>query len=152
MSDFTCPGCTRPMHEVRDSSRGATVQLHACEGCHGLYVPAFALLSLAEEKDWRVSALPPGDGDPHRDCPRCQQLMNVGRMATGAGGPTVQVDECPQCGSIFFDGGELDDALGENVSEEWSSGGDESPRKGAPQPQWWEPYFGFVTKLVGGKK
>ncbi|MFL5318255.1 MAG: zf-TFIIB domain-containing protein [Myxococcaceae bacterium] len=162
MSDFNCPSCKSPMKEVRTAGHGAAVQLHCCDHCHGLLIPAFGLLSVAPEKDWRLSRVhPPTEDDAQRVCPRCERVMNIGfvhptldqrQKDAREGEPVldVELDECPTCGSVFFDGGELEDAAGRSAASELSGGGGEEDPETL---EWWDRLFGsFVRTLQRARR
>jgi uncharacterized protein len=125
-----CPACGRALQERAVGS----VVVDACHGgCGGLWF------------DWRELGQVERPGSPGRDallnvpigtaapqpagrrhCPRCRRVVLVRRFYSVR--RQVQLDECPTCGGIFLDAGEL-----LRIQDELSE------KRGGRPPGAWEP-------------
>ncbi|MCB1153104.1 zf-TFIIB domain-containing protein [bacterium] len=105
-----CPACARELVEVEASG----VKLDVCrDGCGGIWFDNFefkkfdeavepideSLLNPARDPDLTVYP------DMARHCPRCGDVVLRRHFASMA--RKVEVDECPACGGIWLDAGEL---------------------------------------------
>ncbi len=107
-----CPACARPLthRSVSDISVDACIG-----GCGGIWFDQYELNKFDETTDRDGTALldiprdinwaPPADA-PLRDCPRCADETKMHQHFTSVK-RTIEMDECPQCGGIFLDGGEI---------------------------------------------
>ena len=102
---MTCPRCAAALgpRALGDAT------LHACRGCHGIFVEARLLPRVTDALDLggEVLAEPPrrGRGEPtggpmYLKCPCCAALMRRKLFAQGA---KVVVDECAPHGTWFDD-------------------------------------------------
>ena len=129
-----CPACGQDLKDVRVDS---TV-LDACtRGCGGLWFDLGELKTLAAapeyppellqiEARWGLTVNLTGP----RACPRCGKARRV-VMVRRFHSPRrqVEVDECPTCGGIWLDGGEL-----ARIREEGTA-----KKPGGRPPTAWEP-------------
>lgn len=107
---MNCPACGHGLSPV--TSDGITVD--ACEGgCGGLFFDAFELAKVDEAHEAAGEALLsiPRQADRILDrekrysCPKCPDL--VMRRYFSSAKREVSVDECPGCGGVWLDDGEL---------------------------------------------
>lgn len=108
-----CPGCQKPMKErfARGRTLGSVLPVWSCTFCWGLFLKRGGQeeLGLADRMDRCRVAPQPGE----RRCPSCERRMEVlqtpRRLAQLS---RVELDRCPACQAIFFDGDELEQVLG----------------------------------------
>jgi Zn-finger nucleic acid-binding protein len=119
---MTCPACSR---ELREATAGVLV-VDVCDGgCGGIWFDAGELRRVDEAHepvDGRVldierdSALVV-DHDARRACPRCPEATVLMRRFTSVD-RRVAVDECPGCGGVWLDAGELAEVRSEYPTAE----------------------------------
>jgi hypothetical protein len=110
------------------------VTVDAChEGCGGIFFDALALSKVAtpgspgREALLSISLVATApDAERRRHCPRCVRVVLARRFYSVL--RRVQVDECPTCGGVWLDAGELLRIQGELSS-----------KKGGRVPTGWEP-------------
>lgn len=116
-----CPACHRPLSPV--IAGGVTVD--ACtNGCGGLWFDCFELRKFDEPHEHQGETLlslvtardPSVDCDRRRTCPRCAELPMMRHFWSAA--HEVEIDECPGCGGVWLDGGELETIRGLFTSED----------------------------------
>lgn len=116
-----CPACDKVLSEVKYG----TVLVDVCEqGCGGTWFDAFELSKVDEPHESPGSPAPHVahnqrftlDSDVKRRCPRC--VTQAMRRRFHSPKCRVEIDECPQCGGIWLDPGEL-----ERIRAEISKGG-----------------------------
>lgn len=104
-----CPACEKPFTQIEVG--GVTVEI--CKGgCGGIWFDNYEFKKFDEPHESEGEALleiemNPGniDTESRHSCPKCpgitlsRHFMSVKRK--------VEIDECPQCGSIWLDAGEL---------------------------------------------
>jgi uncharacterized protein len=107
---MVCPACSR---ELR-AARTAALVVDICDGgCGGIWFdggelrrvdeahePVGGLLDIARDSALVV------DHDARRNCPRCREITVLRRRFTSAD-RRVALDECPGCGGVWLDAGEL---------------------------------------------
>jgi uncharacterized protein len=104
-----CPVCQKPLHEM---TAGA-IKVQACsEGCGGLWFDARELrkaeLAAHAERQPLLAVSVHGTGAerPERlHCPRDPEIVMQRHFESSE--RRVSLDECPQCGGIWLDPGEL---------------------------------------------
>lgn len=99
-----CPECSTRMNET--FSFGGVIVDH-CPSCSGTWLDEGEINFMVKEPDKVRQALQKGLINPHsssRNCPRCEVPMIEGGLVEEA----LQIDECPSCKGLFFDGHELD--------------------------------------------
>jgi uncharacterized protein len=108
---MTCPACSR---ELREATVGVLV-VDVCDGgCGGIWFDAGELRRVDEAHepldgrllDIRRDSALVVDHDARRNCPRCPELTVLLRRFTSVD-RRVAVDECPGCGGVWLDAGEL---------------------------------------------
>lgn len=108
---MTCPACSR---ELREATAGVCV-VDVCDGgCGGIWFDAGELRHVDEARepvdggllDIARDAALVVDHDARRACPRCPEAMVLMRRFTSVD-RRVAVDECPGCGGVWLDAGEL---------------------------------------------
>ncbi|PLX18337.1 MAG: hypothetical protein C0601_04785 [Candidatus Muiribacterium halophilum] len=104
-----CPACDRDLTEKDVNG----VKVDVCEnGCAGIWFDNYELKKFDEihencdgliniKKDPSVKV-----SDDKRDCPRCEDIKMLKHYFSIK--RQVKVDECPACGGVFLDGGELE--------------------------------------------
>jgi uncharacterized protein len=118
MPAVRCPACERELQEIAV----ADVTVDVCEGgCGGIWFDRMELVRLGKAPGSdRAKLLEVGrdpaieiDQERKRICPRCEEAMPMMRRLFS---PTssVAVDECPGCGGVWLDTGELG-ALGDQL-------------------------------------
>ena len=106
-----CPACDKVLVEVRYG----TVLVDVCEhGCGGTWFDAFELSKIDEPHEHSGPPAPHVasnkrfrlDEATKRPCPRCAGQPMRRRFYSPK--RRVEIDECPQCGGIWLDAGELE--------------------------------------------
>ena len=105
-----CPACFNQLKQVQIGS----LVVDVCEGgCGGVWFDAFELQRVDEEqelagerlleirRDERIKV----DPARKRECPRCEGIKLKRHFSSAK--RRVEVDECPNCGGYWLDGGEL---------------------------------------------
>lgn len=114
-----CPACSNELISIN----AGTLTIDACRGgCGGLWFDPFELAKLDREPESaRLTAEhynePMGvetDARRRRRCPRCADVVMMRRFFSRL--RRVEIDECPGCGGIWLDGGELQ-AIQKEVDE-----------------------------------
>lgn len=107
---MNCPACGHTLTELTAS--GITVDV--CEGgCGGVWFDNFELDKVDEAHEPADDLLldvardpaPVMDTTARRQCPRCADLVMMRHFVSVR--REVEVDECPGCGGLFLDHGEL---------------------------------------------
>ena len=108
---MTCPACSRELSEL---ATGVLI-IDVCDGgCGGMWFDAGELRRVDESHEpvdagvleiKRDPALVV-DHDARRSCPRCPDTTVLRRRFTSVD-RRVAVDECPGCGGVWLDAGEL---------------------------------------------
>ena len=100
-----CPHCFEPMDIRTMEVECCEVEFDLCFICDGVYLDGGELLRITDNKPldcWLhsdVADKPPGE----LKCPRCSEKMVTDRVGD------VELDLCPKCKGVWFDGGELDE-------------------------------------------
>ena len=106
-----CPACFNPLTQQHLGS----VTIDVCDGgCGGLWLDAFELQRVGPEVAGETGSLPQIRRDAFlrldltrkRDCPRCEGVKLKRRFFSPK--RRVEIDECPGCGGLWLDAGELD--------------------------------------------
>ena len=104
-----CPACSAELQLVVESG----IEVDVCsEGCGGLWFDQHEFKKFDEpheSADQLLTRLNPKvevDADSRRDCPKCNDIvmMRIFRSPKRI----VEIDECPNCGSVWLDYGELE--------------------------------------------
>ena len=106
-----CPACG---HELSSLTVGA-LTIDVCRGgCGGIWFDNFELEKVDEAREQLGQELLGMEFDPgtevqrtRRDCPRCIGVVMMQHRFSPD--KPVMVDECPKCGGVWLDGGELED-------------------------------------------
>ena len=104
-----CPACAAPLTAL--NVEGLTVD--ACRtGCGGIWFDNFELARVDQAHEQLGEALAAMEFNPtavvlqqKRPCPKCPGIKLLQHKFSPA--KPVIVDECPNCGGIWLDGGEL---------------------------------------------
>jgi Zn-finger nucleic acid-binding protein len=119
---MTCPACGR---ELTTMTAGP-ITVDACaNGCAGIWLDHFELEKVDEQSEAAGAALLEIPGDPslsvdlgkRRTCPKCGPEIVLMRHFESVA-RKVAIDECPECGGIWLDAGELNVIRNEFPSEE----------------------------------
>ena len=119
---MNCPACA---HELRSRTAGE-VTVDVCEGgCGGIWFDHFELRKLDEQSETAGEALldiardPAVKPDPDKrcTCPHCTDGVVMMRHFWSVK-RAVTIDECPECGGVFLDAGELGSIRSEFPTEE----------------------------------
>jgi Zn-finger nucleic acid-binding protein len=119
---MTCPACGR---ELTTMTAGPIAVDVCVNGCAGIWLDHFELEKIDEQSESAGAALLeiPGDrslsialGRP-RSCPKCGPEMVMMRHFESVA-RKVAVDECPNCGGVWLDAGELRGIRSEFPSDE----------------------------------
>lgn len=119
---MTCPACGR---ELTTMTAGPIAVDVCANGCAGLWFDHFELEKVDEQSESAGSALLELAGDRsvavdrggRRTCPKCGPEMVMMRHFESVA-RKVAVDECPNCGGIWLDAGELNAIRSEFPSAE----------------------------------
>ena len=105
-----CPACARTLEQQAVGD----ITVDVCEGgCGGVFFDNFELDKVDERHETAGEVLLDVRRDPdvvidpgkRRSCPRCGDVIMMRHYFSVQ--RTVEVDECPQCGGVFLDAGEL---------------------------------------------
>ena len=105
-----CPACNNAL-SVMDVS---DIVVDVCiGGCGGIWFDNFELSKVDEQHEHVGEALLDIERNPHirlnnqekRPCPRCPDVKMMRRFFSVA--RKTEIDECPSCGGIWLDAGEL---------------------------------------------
>lgn len=108
---MTCPACGREL----TSMTAGPIAVDACvNGCAGIWLDHFELEKVDEQSEGAGTALLEIPGDPsltvdlgrRRTCPKCGPGIVLMRHFESVE-RKVAIDECPECGGIWLDAGEL---------------------------------------------
>lgn len=99
----TCPKCSHQMEEMKF----AGIDLDSCPFCMGCWLDAEEVSQMTRSRGnnkLKVELKSPNQSE--LNCPRCRpaQTMKVGPHVDI---PTLQLDQCPKCGGVWLDRGEL---------------------------------------------
>ncbi len=116
---MNCPACGRAMTEMAVGD----LKVDACSaGCGGLWFDTWELRKVEENAEAAAPLLElkPGaaiqvDPERRRNCPRDPGVVMMRHFWSVK--REVTVDECPQCGGMFLDAGELARIRAEYPSE-----------------------------------
>lgn len=117
-----CPACGRTLSQTLVGELGFDV----CEGgCGGIWFDHFELEKVDEPSESAGEALLEVERDSsisldlnaRRTCPKCADDVVMMRHYTSVK-RRVTIDECPECGGIWLDAGELGSIRSEFASEE----------------------------------
>ncbi len=106
-----CPACDKVLTEMHYGH----ILVDVCDhGCGGTWFDAFELNKVDEPHELPGSPAPhvasnkkfTFDAPAKRFCPRCSQQPMRRRFFSPK--RRVEIDECPQCGGIWLDAGELE--------------------------------------------
>lgn len=116
MKTCPCPTCLKPMEErftrSRDPQRPATV--NQCQTCWGVFITERGQQELGIAASLHELSAAETTG---RRCPSCEREMKVLSLrAKKTLFGRVELDRCPACSGLFFDPGELEQALGRVAS------------------------------------
>jgi len=116
-----CPAC----ENVLTLMVAGDITVNVCEmGCGGMWFDAFEFEKVDEPHESAGEALlqvernPNGmvDTDAKRPCPKCEGVAMQRHFASVK--KRVEVDECPGCGGVWLDAGELADIRDQFPSDE----------------------------------
>jgi uncharacterized protein len=105
-----CPACFNELMPLQLQN----LTLDVCQGgCGGIWFDAFELQKVDEQDETAGEPLLSIQRDQHlvvdhtrkRQCPRCADMKLQRHFYSAA--RRVEVDECPSCGGLWLDGGEL---------------------------------------------
>jgi Zn-finger nucleic acid-binding protein len=107
---MNCPACDNRLTPV--TAGGVTVDV--CKsGCGGIWFDNFELPKLKDPLNFDATLLlqadysghVPVDFEKRRNCPKCPDIVMMRHFFSQR--RQVQVDECPNCGGMWLDAGEL---------------------------------------------
>jgi len=120
MMKLTCPACG---HLLTEMTAGDIV-VDVCKGgCGGIWFDNFELRKVDEKHEHQgeilldIERIPEArvDREAKRPCPRCGGVVMMRRYFSVK--RKVEIDECPSCGGIWLDAGELRDIRSEFENE-----------------------------------
>lgn len=115
-----CPACERELREMTVDK----LTVDVCEGgCGGIWFDPFELKQVDEAHECAGEALLEIDRDQNlevdhsqrRKCPRCDDMILMRHFFSA--NMSVEVDECPGCGGMWLDEGELSAIRDEYTTE-----------------------------------
>lgn len=116
-----CPACDRELQQVTVSD----ITVDVCKnGCGGIWFDNFELEKVDEPHEAAGEALLDIEIDPSikidfsktRTCPKCEGQKMIKHFASVK--HQVELDECPSCGGIWLDKGELSKIRSQFTTEE----------------------------------
>ncbi|MGD0274296.1 MAG: zf-TFIIB domain-containing protein [Gaiellaceae bacterium] len=119
---MNCPACGRTLTTMT----AGPISVDVCSGgCAGIWFDHFELKKIDEQSESAGAALLEIPRDPsvsvnleqRRTCPKCEPEMVMMRHFTSVA-RKVTIDECPGCGGVWLDTGELAAIRNEFPSEE----------------------------------
>lgn len=105
-----CPVCSNALRELQ----AGEIRVDACQnGCGGIWFDNFEFKKVDEQHESVGEALLDIERNPDatvdysagRECPRCEGQPMLKHCVSAK--QEVEVDECPRCGGIWLDAGEL---------------------------------------------
>jgi len=105
-----CPACGASLHQITVSD----ITVDVCkDGCGGIWFDNFELEKVDEKYESAGESLlnikpespVPIDSSKPRLCPKCPNIKMMRHFRSVKG--EVQIDECPSCGGVWLDQGEL---------------------------------------------
>jgi Zn-finger nucleic acid-binding protein len=105
-----CPACPNTLQEVQ----AGDIKVDVCRnGCGGIWFDNFEFKKVDEQHESAGDSLLEIEKNPHvvvdrtgkRQCPRCEDQPMLQHFVSAK--QEVEVDECPACGGIWLDAGEL---------------------------------------------
>jgi len=103
-----CPACREA--SLVEILTKRSVLIDRCRRCDGIWLDRGEVFLFSRDPQRLEQHLASGPGarrPTDRRCPRCQVAMETRAFLR----PDLEVDECPQCEGIWFDAGELQQAL-----------------------------------------
>lgn len=105
---MNCPHCGEASLVEKLTKQG--VLIDQCERCRGIWLDRGEIYLLSANPKKLEASLARTAADRHpseRRCPRCASVLEAGPLLDAS----LEVDYCPQCDGIWFDGDELPRAL-----------------------------------------
>ena len=105
-----CPACGSGLVEIASHE----VVVDVCrDGCGGIWFDHLELKQMDEPAEpvegllmqFHTTVERAVDHEARRGCPRCEEVVLMRHFVSGK--RAVAVDECPECGGFWLDGGEL---------------------------------------------
>ena len=118
---MNCPACNHTLSERTVES----ITVDVCEGgCGGIWFDNFELEKVDNSTESAGEELLGGDRDEsvtvdysaRRKCPRCDDQIMMRHFAST--NRQVEVDECPSCGGVWLDAGELGQIRAQYATDE----------------------------------
>jgi len=116
-----CPACSSTLQEVE----AGEIKVDVCRnGCGGVWFDNFEFKKVDEQHESTGESLLEIDRNPNvtvdysvkRQCPRCEDQPMLKHFVSAK--REVEVDECPACGGIWLDTGELRSIRAQYATEE----------------------------------
>jgi hypothetical protein len=107
---MNCPACNKELFEVE----AGEIKVDVCkQGCGGIWFDNFELEKVDEKHEAAGEELLETSGrakgpvvnENKRNCPRCENITMIEHFSGAK--QKVLIDECPQCGGVWLDCGEL---------------------------------------------
>lgn len=107
---MNCPACNRVLEKMKVSD----LEVDVCRGgCGGIWFDNFELQKVDEQHETAGETLLNIERDPmvrvdysdRRNCPKCKDMIMMRHF--GSVHRRVEMDECPACGGVWLDCGEL---------------------------------------------
>ena len=127
-----CPKCRQ--EDLVDSSHGAS----RCPACRGMFVPVAEVHRLMESGEIADSGAPsPAIDAAGGQCPADRGIMARTTIPLGGDTPTLHLERCGTCHSVWFDAGEWailsSRHLLEHIDEFWSNEWRDAQRRSVEQ-------------------
>ncbi|RLS58909.1 MAG: hypothetical protein DWH91_01540 [Planctomycetota bacterium] len=103
-----CPACREQQLHEKCSKDGLLFE--CCRHCKGVWLDGGELYLLSQSPKELESQLEGGLSNPQhsdRNCPRCETEMQTGSLLH----PGLEVEQCPECQGLWFDEGEVKQAI-----------------------------------------
>ena len=110
---ITCPACGKEMHKVYMNESGTSLDV-CLDGCGGIFFDGQELKHFDEHSE-NIHELKQADETQTRVCPVCGNNMVKNNVSVKH---EITIDECYNCGSKFFDHGELTKMREQYATEE----------------------------------
>ncbi len=118
MENLDCPKCNG---ELEAKSAGNDISVQQCNKCKGLFVPPGVTHKILD--NWSAKENPDSgsvevgqrfDKVDEIKCPKCNVQMD---KIQDQDQPHIWTENCPVCGSTFFDAGEMTDLKEKTLSD-----------------------------------
>ncbi|RPJ07240.1 MAG: hypothetical protein EHM28_07830 [Spirochaetaceae bacterium] len=109
-NQIQCVDCALHYEVLMDKTMcGPGLEVDRCKRCGGIWLDRDEMIRLSELGRFYATGLDkpgevPAEKNPDRKCPHCKQTLAAKKVEKLG---NVELDECPKCGGVWCDHGEL---------------------------------------------